>query len=172
MYAYLSTNGAHTYDEQFKRIDHLLGDFDVTIYSYKSNFWRQVGNGRSAITNSKKLITEKIEIVKEYDEVIVMNNTFGCERNDNYKLLTLDLTSGFMDVYKGKILGEKLIFCNSDSNTKLTNDFGDSYTFKLIYDQLSSSENQLVVGRSKDNGHTWCPFVKMVYKRKKSPNEF
>lgn len=165
MLGYLSTNDSNISSVGLHRINYLIGEFNVLVYMYQSDFWTKVGSGVSSISTSDKLVTEKIEIVKG-DELISMNNTFGHESSEDYKMLTLDLTSGTMDVYKGKILGEKLVFCNSESSGKPANSFGETYTFKLIYNQISEEENQVVIGRSKDEGKTWVPYLKSVYKRK------
>ena len=132
---------------------------------YQSDFWTKVGVGKSIISCKDKLMSEEIEILKG-DEVIAMNNTFGHEARDTYKMMNLNLTSGTMDVYKGKVLDKKLIFSNSDSMPKSTNGRNISYTFKMIYNQLSEKENEVVVGRSKDDGRTWIPFIKTLYLRK------
>lgn len=165
MLGYISTNDSKVSSAGLHRINYLIGEFNVLVYLYQSDVWTEVGKGISSISASDKLVSEKIEI-KRGDKLISMNNTFGHESLEDYKMLALDLTSGSMDVYKGKIQDEKLIFCNTDSPSKPVNVLGNAYTFKLIYNQLSEQENQVVIGRSKDAGKTWIPYLKSLYKRK------
>ena len=109
MLGYISTNDSKIGSIGLHRINYLIGEFNVLVYAYQSDFWTKIGSGISSISSSDKLVSEKIEIMKG-DELISMNNTFGHESSEVYKMLALDLTSGSMDVYKGKILDEKLIF--------------------------------------------------------------
>jgi hypothetical protein len=96
-----------------------------------------------------------------------MLNTIGCDNEkDTFNMQTLDYSSGVMDIYKGTVRDDILVFCNRNSKIKTTNEFGDSFCFKLIYKQLSLTENELVVGYSKDNGNTWFPYIKNIYRRK------
>ncbi len=166
MLRYLSTDDSKVSSAGLRRINYMIGEFNVLVYLYQADFWTKVGSGIASVSGSDKLVTEKIEIIKG-DELVAMNNSFGHDDySEGYKMLTLDLTSGAMDVYKGKMYDEKLIFCNSDSVPTPADEQGDTYCFKLIYNQLSEEENQVVIGRSKDKGKTWIPYLKSVYKRK------
>ena len=165
MLGYISTNGSNSSNAALHRINYLVGEFNVLVYLYQADFWTKVGAGNSSIKASDKLVTEKIEIQKG-DELISMNNTFGHESSEFYKMMALDLTSGTMDIYKGKFLDEKLVFCNADTPLRTTNAHDEHCSFKLIYNQLSENENQVVIGRSNDEGKTWIPYLKSIYKRK------
>jgi len=165
MLGYISTSDSKISSIGLHRINYLIGEFNVLVYLYKADLWIKIGSGVSSISSSDKLVSEKIEIING-DELISMNNTFGHESSDDYKMLALDLTSGTMDVYKGKILDEKLIFSNSDFGSNSKSIQGIDYSFKLIYNQLSQEENQVVIGRSKDDGKTWIPYLKSIYRRK------
>ena len=165
MLGYISTNDSKISSAGLHKINYLIGEFDVLVYLFQSDLWTKVGSGISSISSSDKLVTEKIEITKG-DETISMNNTFAPEAIEEYKMLALDLTSGTMDVYKGKIANEKLVFCNSELGRSSTTLPRDTYSFKLIYNQISQYENQVVIGRSKDAGKTWIPYLKSVYQRK------
>ncbi len=163
MLGYLSTNKQEASINHLDSINYLLGNYNVALYMYQSDFWTKVGVGKSKISFNDKLMSEEIEILKG-DEVIAINNTIGHDDSDCYKMLNMNMTTGTMEVYKGKLLDEKLVFCNSDSTSNRSND--TSYVFKMIYNQLSKSENQVVIGRSKDEGRTWIPFIKTHYIRK------
>ena len=96
-----------------------------------------------------------------------MHNTIGCDvEKESFNMQTLDYTSGIMGIYRGNFMNEKLVFCNKSSDIKTINEFGDLFSFKLIYKQLSLTENELIVGYSKDNCKTWSPYIKNVYTRK------
>ena len=161
----ISTDNSKISSAGLHRIQYLVGEYNVLVYSYHSEFWSKVGSGASIIKASDKLVTEKIELLKG-GELVSMNNTFGYQGSEDYKMMALDLTSGSMDVYSGKIEEENLIFCNLQSSTASSNEYDSSFCFKLIYNQLSEEENQVVIGRSEDGGKTWVPYLKTVYKRK------
>lgn len=165
MLGYISTNDSRISSAGLHKINYLIGEFNVLVYLFQSDLWTKIGTGISSISSSDKLVTEKIEIIKG-DQTIFMNNTFAQQEVEEYKMLALDLTSGTMDVYQGKIFDEKLIFCNSDTKTSTATIQKDIVTFKLIYNQISQYENQVVIGRSKDAGKTWIPYLKSVYRRK------
>lgn len=167
MLGYMSTINKEILNNHFSKIHYLIGEFDVVVYSsILSSGWIKTGEGTASYRFKNTFITEKIKLVKE-DGVITMNNTIGCDLEKNtFKLFTLDVDSGKMDVFKGNILDGVLILCSIDSGLKNQNEYDNSLRFKLIYKQLSEFENELVVGCSKDNGKTWFPFLKNNYKRK------
>ncbi|TDA90219.1 hypothetical protein E0702_16405 [Halomonas marinisediminis] len=80
--------------------------------------------------------------------------------------MSFDKTLGSVDVYTGTISNETIIFNNLDSEYKTKNKLGEDISFKLIYKRLSATENELVVGYTKNKGRTWFPFVKNIYTRK------
>jgi len=163
------TSSTHKQEASIKwlhKLGYLIGNFDVNVYTYSSNIWIQTGNGVSNISSSDKLIVEEMKIYKG-EELITINNTFGFETFERYKMTSLDLSSGDMDLYKGKIVDGKLIFCNSYLISAPKNhEREDVYTFKLVYNKLSDNENQVVIGMSRDKGKTWKPYMKSFYIRK------
>ena len=167
MLGYMSSINKEVLNDRFNTIHYLLGDFDVIVYSsLPSKGWIEAGKGSASYQLEDTFITEKIRLVKEH-RIITMNNTIGCDaERDTFRLFTLDTDIGAMNVFKGSILDNILIFNNIESDIKIKNEFGDCYAFKLIYKQLSELENELVVGCSKDNGKTWFPFLKNRYLRK------
>jgi len=167
MLGYTSTINKEVLNDRLAKIRFLIGDFTVVAYSsIPSQGWFKTGNGFANFSMEDTFIKESVNITKD-DGIIVMDNTMGCDiEKDSYKMQTLDINSGVMDIYKGTVTNEILIFNNVDSGIKTKNQYGDWLTFKLIYKQLSLLENELVIGCSKDNGKTWFPFLKNYYKRK------
>jgi len=167
MLGYNSTIVKNRTSTNFEKLHFLIGEYDVLAYnSLESSAWIRAGRGEASYSLSNAFITENVEIHKK-GSIISMHNRIGsCSEKETFNMQTLDYGSGEMDVYKGSILNEKLVFCNSNSNIKMTNEFGNSFNFKLIYKQLSSIENELIVGCSKDNGRTWFPYIKNIYTRK------
>ena len=143
----------------------LIGDYDVKAYnSIDHRAWIESGKGTANYTLEDKFLIEKVEIFKK-DMTISMHNTIGRDsEKESFHMQTLDITSGIMDIYKGDITDNVLIFTNIDSTINTKNE--DSLSFKLIYKQLSNSENELIVGCSRDNGKTWFPFIKNHYRKK------
>jgi len=167
MLGYMPAIAKEIISNRFTNIHFLIGDFNVVVYnSIQSVGWVKTGTGSAIFSLEDVYINEEIKIIKE-NGVIVMHNTIGCNiEKDAYNLFTLDTDSGAMDVYKGALSSKVLTFNNIDSEIKTKNEYGDWYTFKLIYKQISSLENELIVGCSKDNGKTWFPFIKNRYLRK------
>ncbi|MCF6349316.1 MAG: hypothetical protein L3J20_13660 [Flavobacteriaceae bacterium] len=167
MLGYASTVNKEVLNNSFSKIHYLIGDFNVAVYSSMlSSGWIKTGEGTASYRFENTFITEKINLVKE-NSIITMDNTIGYDLEKNtFKLFTLDIGLGNMNVFKGTILDGILTFCSIDSGLKNRDEYDDSLCFKLIYKQLSEFENELVVGYSKDNGKTWFPFLKNNYKRK------
>ena len=151
---------------RFNSISFLVGSYDIEVFSYiLSKGWVKSGVGSSDCIIKDTFVTEKVKLNKE-NCIVNLSNTIGCDvLDDTFRLLSLDIPLSSIDVYKGKIENETLIFTNLDSDTKAKSKIGEELSFKLIYKALSGTENELVVGYTKDKGKTWCPFVKNVYKR-------
>lgn len=167
MLGYMSTVNKEVLNSRFCKIHYLIGDFDVVVYSsMPSSGWVKTGSGSAIFSLENTFITEKVKLTNE-NSIITMDNTIGCDLERNtFKLFTLDIGLGNMNVFKGTILDGILTFCSIDSGLKNRDGYDDSLCFKLIYKQLSEFENELVVGCSKDNGKTWFPFLKNNYKRR------
>lgn len=167
MLSYIPTITDDEISNRFSNIGFLIGNYDVKVYSYDlSKGWVISGSGASICSEEDTFITEKVKLNKEYCK-INLSNTIAYDLHENsFRLLSLDNTSGHIDVYKGKFENETLLFTNLDSESKTKNKSGEEISFKLIYKALSDLENELVVGLTKDHGKTWCPFVKNIYTRK------
>lgn len=167
MLGYMSTITKEVINNHFSVLHFLIGDFDVISYdSIESSAWIKTGKGVASYKLEGTFITEKVEIVKKND-IVSMNNTMACDAVKNsFNMQTLNYSTGVMDIYKGLVNENVLIYDNIDSVIKAKNNFGDTFNFKLIYKQLSTAENELVVGYSKDGGKTWFPFTKNKYLRK------
>ncbi len=152
---------------RFGNIRFLVGKYDIDVYSYNLiKGWVKSGNGNSNCLIEEAFIIEKVVLSKE-ECFVNLNNTIGFDVIDSsFRLMSFDKATGSIDVYKGVIENNTLIFTNLDSDIKTKNKSGEEISFKLIYKDLSASENELIVGYTKDKGKTWCPFVKNIYKRK------
>ena len=167
MLGYISTIAEDTINNRYAQLRFLIGTYDVVAYnSIESSAWMKAGKGKASYTLADTFITEKVEIFKK-DGTIAMHNTIGSDsQKDTFNMQTIDYSSGIMDIYTGSVRDGILVFCNRDSKIKTVDKFGNSFCFKLIYKQLSLTENELVVGYSKDNGSTWFPYIKNIYTRR------
>lgn len=167
MLGYTSTAKREFIDSRYAKVRFLIGDYHVQAFnSNPSKGWYKSGSGTANFIFSETFIKEKVNIKKE-GGLISMDNTIGFHtENELLNMHTLDLNSGIMDIYKGQVYEGLLTFNNLESSLKAKNKYGVWLTFKLIYKQLSILENELVVGCSKDNGSTWVPFLKNLYRRK------
>lgn len=149
-------------DNPLSNLYFLIGDYDVVAYnSIEHIAWVESGKGTANYTLEDKFLIEKIEIFTK-DMAISMHNTIGKDsEKESFHMQTLDISSGIMDIYKGDVKDNVLTFHNIDSTINSKNE--DSLNFKLIYKQLSNSENELIVGCSRDNGKTWFPYLKNKY---------
>lgn len=149
-------------DKPLVNLYFLIGDYDVIAYnSIEHKAWVESGKGTASYILEDKFLIEKVEIFRN-DMVITMHNTIGKDSGkESFHMQTLDISSGIMDIYKGTIHDNVLTFHNTDSSINSKNE--DTLNFKLIYKQLSSTENELIVGWSKDNGKTWFPYLKNRY---------
>ena len=167
MLGYISAIAKDTLNDRYSKLHFLIGEYTVVAYNFvESSVWVKAGQGKASYSLTDAFITEDVEIYNK-NSVITMHNTIGSNiEKDAFNMQTLDYSSGLMDIYKGSIINERLVFCNKTSEIKTSNEFGDSFNFKLIYKQLSLTENELVVGYSKDNGKTWVPYIKNIFIRK------
>jgi len=165
MLGYMSTIAKDALNDHYSKLRFLLGEYDVVAYnSVDHRAWVVSGNGTANYTLEDKFIVEKVEIFRQ-DITISMHNTIGRDsKKESFHMQTLDISSGIMDIYQGDIKGNVLTFHNIESTINAKNE--DSLNFKLIYKQLSNTENELIVGCSRDNGKTWFPFLKNHYKKK------
>ncbi len=163
----MSTIDNEVLTHRFSKIRYLIGDFNVKMYrSSASGEWIQAGNGSAGYRLTANFITEKIELLHG-SRRILMHNTLGCDsKKDAFRLFTLDMNLGVMDVFEGTVSEDILIFTNLESGIKTKTSYGEYFAFKLIYKQLSERNNELIIGCSKDNGKTWFPFLKNCYERK------
>lgn len=162
MLGYSPTIDQNVLDNPLSHLYFLIGDYDVIAYnSLEHRAWVESGKGTASYTLEDKFLIEKVEIFRN-DMVISMHNTIGKNsEKESFHMQTLDITSGIMDIYRGDIKDNVLTFNNIDSTINSKNE--DSLNFKLIYKQLSNSENELIVGFSRDNGKTWFPYLKNKY---------
>ena len=167
MLGYISAIAKDTLNDRYSKLHFLIGEYTVVAYNFvESCVWVKAGQGKASYSLTDAFITEDVEIYKK-NSVIEMHNTIGSNiEKDAFNMQTLDYGSGLMDIYKGSIVNERIVFCNKTSEIKTSNEFGVSFNFKLIYRQLSLLENELVVGYSKDNCKTWVPYIKNIYRRK------
>ena len=165
MLGYISSIDKEILVNPLLTLDFLIGEYDVITYSpveYKA--WVEAGNGTASYILDDKFLVEEVEIFRN-DNTISMRNTIGQDfEKETFYMQTLDNSSGIMDIYKGDLINNVLIFSNIGS----TINKHDSYllNFKFVYKQLSELENELIIGCSRDNGKTWFPFLKNHYRKK------
>ena len=168
MLGYIPTITDDVLSERFDKIQYLIGDFTLDVYSaiQESLGWIKTGEGSSIVTYKNSFITENVEVIKE-NNTISIHNTLACNvEKDTFKLVTLENNNGQMNVYNGLISGDIMTFCNVEPEMKTDKEDDDSLCIKLIYKRISAAENELIVGSSKDKGKTWHPYAKTIYRRK------
>jgi len=168
MLGYMPTITDNVLSDRFDKIQYLIGDFTLDVYSaiQESLGWMKTGEGSSIVTYENSFITENVEVINENNKISI-HNTLACNvDNDTFKLLTLGNNTGQMDVYNGVISDEVLTFCNVEPELIIDKEDDNSLCIKFIYKRISEIENELIVGSSKDKGKTWQPYLKTVYKRK------
>jgi hypothetical protein len=168
MLGYMPTFKDKVLNGRFDKIQYLIGDFSLVVYSafQESLGWVKSGEGSSSIIYENSFITENVEVIKNNNKITMQNTLAYNSEKDAFKLLTLGNNTGEMDVFNGVISDEVLIFCSTQPEMRMGNEDDGSLCIKLIYKRISEIENELVVGSSKDKGKTWRPFLKTVYKRK------
>ena len=157
-----------TIKDRFENISYLIGNFDLVVYSplQQSLGWVKTGIGSSSFSYKNSFISETVEVIKE-NMRFTLNNTLALDlENDTFKLLTLRNNTGQMEIFKGVVSENILTFRNKESKSEINNVENNSYCTKLFYKRISAFKNELVVGSSKDQGKTWLPYSKTVYKRK------
>ncbi|WP_222428675.1 hypothetical protein [Lutibacter sp. Hel_I_33_5] len=151
----------------FIDIEYLKGDFSVDVFKHdEGNEWKKCGKGFSNYSIENMSIRERIEVVKENKNIIIINTICFNSDDNTYTMLTLDTTFGLIDTYKGTFKNEKLELNNLDSGIERKNKKGISYSFKLIFKKISFVQHEILIGYTKDSGKTWLPFVKNVYTKK------
>ncbi|MDX5585464.1 MAG: DUF1579 family protein [Aureibaculum sp.] len=168
MLGYMPTLNNEVLNDRFDRIEYLIGDFTLVVYSAfrESLGWVKSGEGSSSVIYENSFITENVEMIKNNNK-ITMHNTLAYNlEKDTFKLLTLGNNTGEMDVFNGVISDKVLTFCSIQPEMKMDKEDDETLCIKLIYKRISEIENELIVGSSKDKGKTWQPFLKTVYKRK------
>ena len=168
MLGYVPTITDDVLVDRFDKIQYLIGDFSLVVYSaiQESLGWVKTGEGSSSVIYENSFITENVEVIKNNNKITMHNTLAYNVGKDTFKLLTLGNNTGEMDVFNGVISDEVLIFCSIQPEMRMDNEDDGSLCIKLIYKRISEIEKELVVGSSKDKGKTWRPFLKTVYKRK------
>ncbi len=168
MLGYMPTFDDEILNGRFDKIRYLIGDFTLVVYSafQESLGWVKFGEGSSSVIYENSFITEDVEVIKNNNKITMHNTLAYNAEKDTFKLLTLGNNTGEMDVFNGVISDEVLTFCSLQPEMKMDKEYDETLCIKLIYKRISEIENELVVGSSKDNGKTWRPFLKTVYKRK------
>ncbi len=156
---------------QFKHADleFLIGSFDteVLIPDGKGQ-WKNGGEGSAQFYPflDNTFIREELELT--YGEgTLTMSNSIGRDhRSNEVRLIALDKEFSTMDVYKGNVVGGKLVIDNVSSDLPFVTQEGDSISFRLTYRRISAEQNESLVEMTKDGGITWSPFSKQVFTRK------
>lgn len=82
--------------------------------------------------------------------------------NDVYRLVTLDDSYGFMDIYYGNWVENELILSNETTGTQVINE-GNRVYGKLILKPLSKERFRIIAKVSQDNKATWQNYMKMTF---------
>ena len=124
--------------------------------------WVQSGHGVSEISFEENVLVETIKIRRD-DKNSSLQNTIASELQSNrFKLMSLNMAEGSLETYTGVEENGVLTVCNSDGLTQEERNF----CYKLRYREIAKGSFELIIGRSKDAGKTWVPYVKNIYRRK------
>ncbi|UTW54665.1 DUF1579 family protein [Kordiimonas sp. SCSIO 12610] len=81
---------------------------------------------------------------------------------DVYRKAAIDDVWGIMDIYEGKIHGDKLVMTNLKSQTLFPLEDGKWRGFRLTL-ELKSDLRQMTVESTDDNGESWSPNFVITY---------
>jgi hypothetical protein len=82
--------------------------------------------------------------------------------NNVYRLVTLDDSYGFMDIYYGNWVKNELILSNEDTGTQVIND-GNRVYGKIIIKPISKVKFEIIAKVSQDDKVTWQNYMKMTF---------
>ena len=159
---------AQTLQDGLKKYEHLLGTFEVEVMMpTRDGGWTKGGEGKATFETilGGKFIQEKIKTTFGQG-TLTMHNTIGIDpRESAFRLFAMDREYGSMDMYKGRAEGNDLIFDNLDSDKRFQSPTGESLAFRLNFVYISATEHHLLVEYTKDDGTTWYPYAKNIYKK-------
>ena len=75
---------------------------------------------------------------------------------DVYRAVALDDTWGVMDVYEGRLEGDRLVLDNLRAETFFPSGNGDLLAYRLTF-TIGADERSLFVDSSADRGESWSP---------------
>ncbi|MEL7120278.1 MAG: hypothetical protein AAFO07_12580 [Bacteroidota bacterium] len=154
-----------------KRIDELnflLGEFDVTVMlPQQDKSWKQGGEGTASFYPilDDTFIREDLDLTFGQG-TLTMSNSIGRDgRMNQLRMIAMDKEFATIDIYKGELNAGKLIFNNLTSDIPALTPEGKRVSFKITYSQLSKQKNESLVEITYDEGRTWTPYSKQIFKR-------
>jgi len=155
--------------ESMQSFAFLLGEYEViSMRPDGKGGWSEAGKGQASFYPILEGTFVRQEVTTKLGNAsLTMNNTFGIDgRSGQMRLLALDREYSTMDVYHGTINDQSLVFSNLESDTPARTPDGTPISFRLSYQSISDSENQLTVELTTDEGKTWQPYARNRFLRK------
>ncbi|MEO1253463.1 MAG: hypothetical protein AAFY41_01075 [Bacteroidota bacterium] len=146
---------------------YLLGKYSIEVYAPDdSGNWKRAGDGKATFESilDGKFIREKSEATHS-GYPLTMDVTMGTDgKTQRTKLLALDKEYSSFDIYEKVAADDGIKFANLDSDPFITED-GQKMYFQLHYKFLDDDSNELIVMFSMNEGISWKPYAKYLYKR-------
>ena len=155
-----------------KRIDELaflLGDYTVQVMLQDDlGKWMKGGTGTAKfypILNDT-FIREDLNLTLGTG-TLTMSNSIGRDgRMNELRMIAMDKEFAFIDVYKGKLDQNTIIFDNLTSDIPATSPTGQPISFRITYSKISDKVNESFVEMTTDEGKTWKVYSKQIFTRK------
>ena len=147
----------------------LIHDWKVTTYSpIENDDWKLGGESSAHITtlHDGGFIEEDVKYILGEEELNMRTYIGYDQRVKKFKLCAMDKEYQVMDIYYGEWEGDKLVFTNLTSDKPIVFDDGRELSFKLTYEDISSTRFIHLVHGTYDGGKTWFPFSKAIYEKK------
>ena len=131
--------------------------------------WKKGGEGTASFYSilDDTFIREDLKLTFGQG-TLTMSNSIGRDgRMNQMRMIAMDKEFATIDIYKGEIIDGKIIFDNVTSDIPALTPEGKRISFKITYSQLSKQENESFVEITYDEGKTWSPYSKQVFRRKK-----
>ncbi|WP_350284397.1 hypothetical protein [uncultured Croceitalea sp.] len=150
-----------------KNMEFLIADWKVSNFEIKEGQWSLVGDTHSSIKAILKgsFLSEKVKYLVGASELNMVIHIGHDDRIGLLKLSAMDQEYGFMDIYTGKFLEEKIVFTNLGSDQPIAFDEGKKLSFRLTYSNIREESFEHLVEGTYDEGLTWFPFAKSIYRK-------
>ena len=159
-----STSGV----DKMKFFHFLEGNWTVENFTLnKDKEWELIGetSSKNTFIHNGKFINENVKYLNASGEINMISYIGYDTRIQSYKLSAMDKEFGVMDIYRGEIKENDIVFTNLNSDAPFKMESGKSLWFKLTYKDITTNSFTHLVEGTFDKGKTWFIFSKATFKR-------